>query len=81
DASGRSALHGLQPTTPGFWDKRVLARDDPAVLARLLLEYGADPGLADANGDSPAKVVRERGLAGAAAVIEAAAGRGPHGTP
>lgn len=80
DASDRTALHCLQPTTPEPWEKRVLARDDPAAIARLLLAHGADADIADSDGARPAQVARRRGLGEAAALLDAA-GRNPGGTP
>ena len=72
DASGRTALHSLQPISPEPLDKTVLDRDDPAAIARLLLAYGADPGILDQGGKTPAKAARDRGLAATAAVLQAA---------
>lgn len=79
-AFGRTALHCLRPVRPDAHDKRVLDRDDPVAIARLLLAHGADPAVADHDDTRPAALARRRGLAQAAAVLDAA-GCGPGGTP
>lgn len=72
-AQGDAPLHVLRLAQPGPLDKRMVHRDDPAALARLLLAHGADPTLADAAGQSPGQRARERDLVETAALLDAAA--------
>ncbi|MHC1791542.1 ankyrin repeat domain-containing protein [Solidesulfovibrio sp.] len=81
DAFGRTALHCLQPAVPGPFDKAVLDRDDPVGIARLLLASGADPGLLDHDGKSPARLARDRGLDAVEAVLQASAPPSPASGP